>query len=442
MNVKTLTGSSIPEALANARSALGDDIVLVESSPATEDAPARITVMIDESATQTKQASPRPETAPSPRELPASEPGAEARDSSSAGPSLSGYGAANGTDPNQTTNRGGEAGTADRFAPPASNEKSPGRGRIFPSSGENAQRSSAAPNAAQHNRRLEAQMKQLTDRLDGMERRFSDAMIGSGQRWVSHPLFRTLLDQGMRPGTLTGLFGTLVERGHDPETTTPDDLQWALAQVLRDEVHTFTPKRSAGALAVMGPSGSGKTSLLLKLAMHGSYFGRREPAIIHIVPEHEDGMAYQNPTEVYRQHGLPVQNVSTEEEMAVVLDSIERLGNVLIDTPPLSLPLTGDHATLRRFERLLHPIMPLDVHFVVSATHTLDGFDADTLAQVPLSPSALALTRLDEARGLGRVAEWLMTLDLPVQFVSDGRRVPESVRSFSSTWLVEEMLNL
>lgn len=442
MNVKTLTGPSIPEALANARRAMGDNIVLVESSPATEDEPARITVMIDESTTQETQTAPRPETAPSPGAPPSLEPGEEARDSSSVGTSFSGYGTANGTEPNALSNRGDGAGAVGRGAGAASNEPGPGRGRIFPASGQNERRSSAASNAAQHDRRLEAQMKQLTDRLDGMERRFCDAVIGAGQRWVSHPLFRTLLDQGMRPGTLTALFEALVERGHDPETTPSGDLKWALAQVLRDEVHTFTPKRSTGALAVVGPSGSGKTSLLLKLAMHGSYFGRREPAIIHIVPEHEDSMAYQNPTDVYRQHGLPVQNVSTEEEMAVVLDSIERLGNVLIDTPPLSLPLSGDSSTLRRFERLLHPIMPLDVHFVVSATHTLDGFDADTLTPLPLSPSALALTRLDEARGLGRVAEWLMTLDLPVQFVSDGRRVPESVRSFSSTWLVEQMLDL
>ena len=48
MKVKTLTGSSIQAALAEARRVFGDDVVLLESFPAQGDRPARITIMADE----------------------------------------------------------------------------------------------------------------------------------------------------------------------------------------------------------------------------------------------------------------------------------------------------------------------------------------------------------------------------------------------------------
>jgi flagellar biosynthesis GTPase FlhF len=54
----------------------------------------------------------------------------------------------------------------------------------------------------------------------------------------------------------------------------------------------------------------------------------------------------------------------------------------------------------------------------------------------------VALTHLDETGGWGRIAEWLMAVRMPVQFVSTGAAVPDAVTSFSPTWFVEEMMKL
>lgn len=458
MNVKTLTGSSIQAALAKARDQLGDHVVLMESSPATDDEPARITVMVDEPATDaTPSRSRRRVPAPADTDgsyadgfsgAPPAQTGQRSRSRGTTQPTDFGYGGSRGDGAARTPGRSGtdspsNAGSAPNagssFGDALSRQQGTGRGRFFPSAGEN---NFGGQEATTREEMLEAQLKMLNERLDGMERRFGGAIIGSGQRWTAHPLFGSLLDKGMRPGTVTKLFEELVDRGHDPENSNPDELRWALAQVLCKRIQASAPKRSTSALALIGPGGVGKTSLILKLATHRSFFARREPTVIHLLPEDDRSTAYQNPTDLYRSFGLPVQNVRNEEEMVQALNRVQHFGQVLIDTPPMPLPLDEARSVLRHYERLLRPLMPLDVHLVLSATHAFDAFEAESFERLPIAPGAMAITRLDEVGSWGRIVEWLMTLDLPVQYVSDSPRVPDGAHAFSSSWFVEEMMGL
>jgi flagellar biosynthesis GTPase FlhF len=97
---------------------------------------------------------------------------------------------------------------------------------------------------------------------------------------------------------------------------------------------------------------------------------------------------------------------------------------------------------LRRLQRIVSPLMPLQVHLTLNATRTLDDLDEEFLKRMPLTPDAVALTHLDEVTKWGRIAEWLLILDKPVHFVSTGRRVPEGVEAFTPSWFVEEMMHL
>jgi flagellar biosynthesis protein FlhF len=289
-------------------------------------------------------------------------------------------------------------------------------------------------------RLLESHLQMLHARLENMERRFGGVIVGASHRWLTHPLYAQLLEKGLRPSTITKLFDRLVERGFEPQENN-EELRWAMAQELRRMLSATAPKRTNANYLFIGPSGAGKTSLLLKLARHESFFGRRLPTVISIRPK-EDDIPYLSPVPLYRDFGLPVQVVRTPQEMNQALNRVQQFDQVLIDTPPLPFDPEEARPMLRRLQRIVNPLMPLQVHLTLNATRTLDDLDEGFLKRMPLTPDAVALTHLDEVTKWGRIAEWLLMLDKPVHFVSTGRRVPEGVEAFTPSWFVEEMMHL
>lgn len=442
MQTQQVTGLTIRGALKEARRQFGDDVVLIESQAPENGQPARVTVMADQALPDAKQ--PRLPSGPvrtrSKQRVPS-----EQRASEPASPSL-GY--APGMQ--RFNAQDGSAGTAAAVpekpsgpVPPSPPEtasdgavRSLGRNRLFDTGAASAEAAQPAADGPG----LESQLQLLNSRLDAMERRFGGAVIGSTQRWMANPLFNELVDLGLRPSTLTTLFDRLVDRGFEPDADT-EAIRWAVAQEMRQMLDLNVPKLSRGSVLVMGPSGAGKTSMLLKLATHDSFFARRRTTVISIMPANDD-LPYLNPADLYRQFGIPVQNVRTQEEMDRALQRADAFDQVLIDTPSLPMVESAARPMLKRIKSLVAPLMPLRTHLVLSVTRNLDAFDTRYIRHLPLRPDAIALTHLDETDRWGRVAEWLMTLGKPVQFVSTGRRVPAGVEAFSPSGYIEDLLNL
>jgi flagellar biosynthesis protein FlhF len=455
MNVKTLTGSSISALLAEARQLFGDDVVLLESVPAQGDQHARITVMVDRRLpARQPHAEPQParEGAPSPtyrqKVIVRPEPAlVDVREAVEAGggaaPPAAGYGYPAARPVPEDAARAGEGFSRARtLAEGSARKRRTGRGSLFP-----------AETAAPARRPVEAtswkplgdlfttRIERLEKRLEAFENLFGHAFIGASQPWMAHPLYGLLLKQGLRTRTLTRLFNRLAEMGFAPDDD-PSRVQWALATELRSMLDVTQPKTCAGAQLFIGASGAGKTALQLKLARHPRFLGRRKTTILVIEPEKEEAVSHHCPVELYRKFDLSVQTVRRPEEMRAALDRARRFSHILIDTPPLPLQPQAAHAALLRLQYMTEAVAPLQIHLVLDATRVLDAFDARYLERMPLRPDTLAFTHLDEAEGLGRVAECVMELGLPVQFVSNGMRVPDDVGSFSPSRLVEALLNM
>ena len=444
MDVQTFTDSSIQAALEKARHKLGDQVVLVESEPSTDEAPAQVTVMVDESAQQTAaQGEQSWGHVPKPSEAPVSTP--------SASPAPDRGGEDDGTSFEYEGNDEAESagsGMASRFQSELEAQSRPGgdasqqrqgRGRVFPSSDSEG---NGSPTTGDHEAWVESRLEELRARSgDGHDQNARLAGTETGE-WATHPLYGRLLQDGLRPKTATALFGDLTERGVDPRESPRDELHWALAQVVCRRIQTDPLAAETGVIALVGPSGAGKTSLALKLAVHDRMLAGQDTAVIHLLPEEGRNASYQNPTALYRRFGLPVRSVRTREDMAKALRCVGDFEQVLIDTPPLPMPLSEARPVLRRYRRLLRPLPRPAVHFVVDATRALGGIDEETFARLPLRPTAAAVTHLDEVHDWGQVAEWLIHVDLPVQIVSEGPEVPDGARAFSLRWFVEDIMDL
>jgi flagellar biosynthesis protein FlhF len=438
MHVKTLTGSSIHAALIEARKLFGDEVVLLESTPPQHNQPARITVVTDQ---------PDPVSAP-PRIHPVIEPRLATRPSSAvpqpepvpvtAGSGF-GYPAADRYRHTPVMVAPTMAVPTPATARPAEAPR-PGRGSLFPASPPTGV--SATPSWKPLEQMLESQMGRLETRLEAIERRLGEAIIGTAHRWTAHPLYAFLLEKGFQPATATRLFDALAEKGHQPEAHT-DELRWALAQEMRRLLNIPMPKHAVGTKLFIGPPGAGKTSLILKLLRSEQFFGNRLTTVISILPPNEDhDLPWQSGIELYRRLEVPVQEVATPHAMFQALSRARRFDCILIDTPPLPLQAPAARQTLLHLKQMASAIVPFQVQLVLNANRVLDSFTPAWLEQMHLRPHALTLTHLDETPGLGRLADWLLRMKMPVQFLSNGLCLTDSVQAFTPTWLVEQILEL
>lgn len=435
MKVKTLTGPSIHAALVEARRLLGDDVVLLESIPAEGDSPARITVMVDVPA-PAKKKSPAFATQEAVNNIKRPAYGY-------AGVAVGPSGAHDDEEERyagQNVNFSSESSLAAYPNQALSNTAypaTPGRNSLFTSDNS----ANLPVKADQFQELLESQLKLIHNRLDDIDRRFEGAIIGAGMRWAAHPLFTKLLQQGMRPASVTKFFEGLIAKGFEPNDD-PQKVRWALAMEIRNALQRTTPKRYSGTMMFIGPSGAGKTSLLLKAATHPSFFARHKATIISILPEDDQRLAYQNPAELFSRFGIAVQTVRGIEEMNEALDRSQSFDQILIDTPPMPVHEAGARKMLLYLKRLVEPLMPLQIHLVLNATRALNDFDLSYIQRLPLRADAIAFTHLDETKSLGRIAEWMMQTNLPVQFASSSPRVPDGVGAFTPSWFVEEMMRV
>lgn len=461
MNVKTLTAPTIHAALIEARRMLGDDVVLLESVPPENGRPARITVMTDRPVRASERALARPNETRTGRPAAAGGDGSASRRMLETAGVLAEESARNGERLSRThpgrppvddTAHDSEHGGDEPYREWQRGRvgEGTGRGRLFPL---RASRSESGvprshegvpvhdPAVEAIERLIHAQLALLHERLDQMERRFGGAIIGSAQKWTVHPLFSGLLHNGFRPATVTRLFDSLAAKGYESDTPV-ETLKWALAQEVRRSMDLSAPMQANGAQVFIGPTGSGKTSLLLKLSRHPGFYGRRDTAVVVVEPEEPESRFHHSPIELFRMHGLPVQAVRTTEEMREAVMRVQRFDHILIDTPPIPAQKAAAAKALRHVKRMVDPIVPLRVQLVFNTTRSLRDFDRDFLHGLVLRPHTLALTHLDETVLWGRVAEWLMALNMPVQFVSTSPAVPDGVASFSPAWFVEEMMKL
>ncbi|MDT0631378.1 hypothetical protein RQM47_04890 [Rubrivirga sp. S365] len=419
MQIKTIPGSSIQTALAEARATLGDGVVLLESVAAADGRPAQITVALDAAP-----AAPRPVAAGGADTLADDAGGAGTRPAlaGGAGEPL-GFGYAAARAPARTAAPRPLFTAPPAVAPPP---RPPG--------------AAPAPEVLDRLERLDARLAglgELAGRLDRLEHRLGNALLGGSQTWAAHPLYGRLLRSGLAPATATDLLNGAVEGSPDPDHLGMDDHQtllWSVAQTLRDRLRPTTPRRyAADTLVAIGPGGAGKTSFLKRLATDPQFYGRREVGVLTVVPEGTSG----DPGAEFRALGIRTRAARTADEVREALEQFHETDALLVDTPALPADDAAARRALHGLAEVLAPLTAFDVVLALDAARARPPLDLSRLDTLPLQPTLGVLTRLDEAGDWGRLAEWLLAFGRPVGFATTGPRLDESLISYSPTWFAE-----
>jgi flagellar biosynthesis protein FlhF len=197
------------------------------------------------------------------------------------------------------------------------------------------------------------------------------------------------------------------------------------------------PENPSEIHAFVGAGGTGKTALIAKLGTHASRSRQEKIGFIRVQLDSEEA---GDPLSILAKAlHVPYRSVSGSEELQVAIQDLSRCDRVFVDTPGIQC---RDAATLRKLGALLSTIGGLNVNLVLNASTRDAELRENAKSFLPLNPSALMFTRLDETFGLGCIFSVSQHLGVPVSVFSNGRRVTEQWENATGERLAASILNI
>jgi flagellar biosynthesis protein FlhF len=263
------------------------------------------------------------------------------------------------------------------------------------------------------------------------------------------------------PGELFNLYTELIEAEVDEElsrdlvrqlkqASTPEELgntpvaKAKLRGMVEAEIRCAPPIRATPGkrrvVALIGPTGVGKTTTIAKLAAN---FRLREGIRMGLVTVDTYRIAAVEQLRTYAEIiDLPMKVVTSPREMRRALDELAGLDLVLIDTAGRS---PRDELKIQELKSLLAEAQVDEVHLVLSLVASARSLEATAEKFAPAGATAMILTKLDEAVGMGTLLSVARRVPLPLSYLTTGQDVPDDIehaqpRRISRLVLGEESL--
>jgi flagellar biosynthesis protein FlhF len=174
--------------------------------------------------------------------------------------------------------------------------------------------------------------------------------------------------------------------------------------------------------ALVGPTGVGKTTTIAKLAARAVLSRGAEQVALISTDHYRIGASAQ--LEHYgRLLGVRVYPAYDADSLRKVLEMLRGQHTVLIDTAGVA----GSDPRLTQQMEIFSKVSELRVCMVLAANAQSQALDEAVRAYLPLKPGACILTKLDEAPNLGGALSVLIRHRLPLEYTTDGQRVPEDI---------------
>ncbi|SFW36973.1 flagellar biosynthesis protein FlhF [Luteibacter sp. UNCMF366Tsu5.1] len=219
-----------------------------------------------------------------------------------------------------------------------------------------------------------------------------------------------------------------------PPGMTPEQARYLPLGILSRNIRTSGRNFDTvggGVIALVGTTGVGKTTTIAKLAARAVLrHGASNVALIS-TDQYRIGAGAQ--LEHYgRLLGVRVFNAQDANSLRNVLLQLRGRNTVLVDTAGLA----GNDPKLQQQFETLRATSDLRVCLVLAANAQAQAIDNAVRAYAPLAPQSAILTKLDEAPLIGGALSALIRHGLPLDYTTDGQRVPEDIASADARKLV------
>jgi flagellar biosynthesis protein FlhF len=175
-------------------------------------------------------------------------------------------------------------------------------------------------------------------------------------------------------------------------------------------------------VALVGPTGVGKTTTIAKLAAN---FRLRDNHKVGLITVDTYRIAAVDQLRTYADIiDLPMEVVSTPREMRDAVCRLSHLDLILMDTAGRS---PRDELKLQELKTMISEAGADEVHLVLSATAGAHSLKKLARCFAEVGTTALTLTKLDEATGLGNLLPLLRGCELPLSYLTNGQNVPDDI---------------
>ena len=199
-----------------------------------------------------------------------------------------------------------------------------------------------------------------------------------------------------------------------------------IARMIESEINVagpiqVTPGRRRLA-ALVGPTGVGKTTTIAKLAAH---YRLREKRRVGLITVDTYRIAAVEQLRTYADIiDLPMQVISTPKEMREAVRRMNDLDLILMDTAGRS---PKDEVRIQELRVFLSEAEADEVHLVLSSVAGAKTLEQMAQRFSTVGTTALILTKLDEATGLGNVLPLVRSSRLPLSYLTNGQNVPDDI---------------
>lgn len=298
----------------------------------------------------------------------------------------------------------------------------------------------AAPNRQQLLDELQGQLGQLKALVSDLCQQSAPA----AQRPLPDQLFRLftdLIDAEVDEELARELVEELRHEVPPHELNSPEAVKGLLARRLEREIRVqgplqVTPSRRR-LVALVGATGVGKTTTIAKLAAN---YRLREKRNVGLITVDTYRIAAVEQLRTYADIiDLPMEVVSTPRQMREAAARMAHLDLVLMDTAGRS---PRDEVKIQELKAFLNEAEADEIHLVLSSTGSPSSLIKTVQRFQAVGVTALLLTKLDEAAGLGNVLPLLRATRLPLSYVTCGQNVPDDIEAASAGRLARLILGM
>ncbi len=286
---------------------------------------------------------------------------------------------------------------------------------------------------------------ELTERLDSIQRMLESLNkarhLGDDSEVPSElfQLYTELLDADVEEDVARDMIFRLRRHVRPEQLHEHEICRSLLTGLVESDFRITSPiKATPGrrrVVALVGPTGVGKTTTIAKLAAN---FRLRDRIRLGLVTVDTYRVAAVEQLRTYAEIiDLPMKVVTSPQEMRRALDELVGLDLVLIDTGGRS---PRDELRIQEMKSLLAEAQVDEVHLVLSLTASPSSLRATLDKFSTANTTALILTKLDEAAGLGSLLTAARKLQLPVSYLTTGQDVPGDIEAANASRMARLVL--